>query len=186
MITVLLTSLYAFRFFFLIFYGEKPENLKVHKPEPIMRGVTFILAILVIVTGFIGPVFLNNHFEPMFRDSEYYNPLVYIPDLRHHPLALFNMIIVIGLIIIGFALSYRIYYRGPRTIMPSVRKNWTLTTCHTIIIEGFYLDTIYNKLVNLFMWFNWKLRKLQSGDLNYNMTEIGLVAIAIIIFVLLF
>ncbi|MFX0182345.1 MAG: NADH-quinone oxidoreductase subunit L [Candidatus Hodarchaeota archaeon] len=186
MITALLTSLYSFRFFFLIFYGERPEGLKVHKPGSIMRGVTFFLAILVVLTGFIGPTFLNNHFKPMFKNLDYHNPLVYIPDITHHPLAFINMIIVIGLIVIGFILSYRIYYKGPRTIMSTVQKNWALNACHTIIVEGFYLDTIYNEIIDLFMRLNWKLRKLQTGDLNFNMAEISLVAITIIIILLLF
>ncbi|MFX1284928.1 MAG: NADH-quinone oxidoreductase subunit L [Promethearchaeota archaeon] len=186
MITVILTSLYAFRLFFLIFYGKKSESLKVNKPGFIMRGVTSFLAILVVITGFIGPILLNTHFRPMFKNSEYHSPLIYIPDPLHQPLAFINMVIVIGLVIIGFGLSYHIYYKGPRTIMPTVQKNWILNAFHTIIIEGFYLDTIYNELIDLFMFLNWKLRKLQTGDLNFNMAGVGMIAILIIITLLLF
>lgn len=186
MITALLTSLYAFRLFFLIFYGKKPESLRVNKPGPIMRGVTIFLAILVVITGLIGPTFLNDHFKPMFENSDYHSPLVYIPDLMHQPLAFINMIIVIGLVIIGFIFCYHIYYKGPRTIMSTVRKNWILNACHTLATEGFYLDKINNELIDLFMWLNWKLRKLQTGDLNFNMAGIGIIATVIIITLLLF
>ena len=43
-----------------------------------------------------------------------------------------------------------------------------------------------NELIDLFIWLNWKLRKLQTGDLNYNMAGIGLIAIVLIIALLLF
>ncbi len=185
-ITAPLTAIYAFRFFFLIFYGEKPEKLKIYKPGPIMRGVTSSLAILVIATGFLGPILLNNYFEPMFEHVAYHNPLRYIPDLVHQPMAFFNMILAISLVAVGFTISYLIYYKGPRTIMPTVRKYWVLSAFYNIAEEGFYLDVLYNELLDLFMRFNWKLRKLQSGDLNYNTVGIVVVLLAILIVLLLF
>jgi NADH-quinone oxidoreductase subunit L len=122
MITAPLTAIYAFRFFFLIFYGEKPEELKIHKPGPIMQGVTSCLAILVVATGFLGPILLNSYFEPMFENVAYHNPLRYIPDIAHNPVAFFNMLLAIVLVVVGFTISYFIYYKGPRTVMPTVRK----------------------------------------------------------------
>ncbi|MHA2298314.1 MAG: NADH-quinone oxidoreductase subunit 5 family protein [Candidatus Hodarchaeales archaeon] len=182
LVTALITAIYAFRFFFLIFYGNKPEDLEVHKPGPLMRGITGLLAILVIVTGFLGPIFLNGYFAPMFDATHFHDPLKYIPVTTN---GLLSMTLVIMLVLIGIGLSYMIYYRGSRTIMPIVRKYSVLHVCHVIAREGFYLDAIYQGFQDLFMWFNWKLRKLQTGDLNYNLTLVSAVGL-ILILVLLF
>lgn len=184
-ITVLLTSLYAFRFFFLIFYGEKPENLLVHKPGTLMNGVNILLAIFVVVSGFVGPIFLNNLFEPILKKSDFSYALRYIPDFTNHPIAFISMIFVIVLVVLGFVSSYYVYYKGPRTVMETVQNNWILNTCHIIAVQGFYLDTIYTEIKNLFMWFNCKLQRLQTGNLNFNMAELGLVAITLIIAIIL-
>lgn len=179
-ITALLTAIYAFRFFFLIFYGEKPEGLEVHPAGPMMRGVTGLLALLVIVSGFIGPIFLNELFEHMFPGHDM--PLGYFPE---HTEAIIGALATIAIVILGVAVSYYIYYQGPRTVMPVVRKYRLLNACHIIAREGFYLDALYQGLQDLFMWANWKLRKLQTGDLNYNMSLLGLVGLTLAVIVLI-
>jgi NADH-quinone oxidoreductase subunit L len=178
-ITAFLTATYAFRFFFLIFYGEKPETLKVHKPGPIMRGVTGILAVLAIVTGFTAPFWFNDYFAPLIGEHEI------VALLPHNVEGWITLALVSILVALGIILSFIIYYQGSRTVMPVVRKYWILSACHAIAKEGFYLDRFYNSLIDLFHWTNWKLRKLQTGDLNYNVTLLGAVALAIIV-VLLF
>ncbi|MHA1450052.1 MAG: NADH-quinone oxidoreductase subunit 5 family protein [Candidatus Hodarchaeales archaeon] len=183
-VTALITAIYAFRFFFLIFYGEKPEGLDVHKPGIIMRGVTSLLALLVIVTGLIGPMFINSYFAPMFNSADYHNPAKYPWEILSNTNALISMVLVIGLIAVGFVISFMIYFKGKRTIMPLIKKYWLLHACHEIAKQGFYLDTIYQSFQDLFMWLNWKLRKLQTGDLNYNMSLVGLIGLFIVIFLL--
>lgn len=182
--TALMTAIYAFRFFFLIFYGEKPEGLEVHKPGIIMRGVTSFLALMVVVTGILGPVFINGHFSPMFEAADYHNPSKYPWDLLLDIPAMLSMDLVIVLIFVGIFISYMIYFKGKRTIMPLVNRFWILHACHEIAKEGFYLDTIYQSLQDLFMWLNWKLRKIQTGDLNYNMSLVGLIGLFMVIFLL--
>ncbi|MFW9996227.1 MAG: NADH-quinone oxidoreductase subunit L [Candidatus Odinarchaeota archaeon] len=184
-ITALITAIYAFRFFFLIFYGSKPEGLEVSKPGPAMRTVLVILMLLVFITGFFGPIFLNDYFQPMFSDTAvfetYTGPLAFIPG---QTASLMSMGLVIALVFVGIAISYQIYYRGSRTIMPIVKRYWILHACHVLAREGFYLDKIYDGIQHLFMWLNWKLRRLQSGDLNYNMSLVGVVGLFILVYML--
>ncbi|MFX1512496.1 MAG: NADH-quinone oxidoreductase subunit L [Promethearchaeota archaeon] len=181
-ITTFMTAMYSFRFFFLIFYGEKPEELKIETPGLIMRGITAILAVLVLITGFLGPLFLNDYFEPMFGHFEH-EPLHFIPE----DIALINFIIAVLLIIIGIVISFFLYYDDrPRTVMPIVRKNPLFNACYILAREGFYLDTIYQGLTDLFLWADWKLRKLQTGDLNYNMSLLGLVGLTVVLVLLVF
>ncbi|MFW9917686.1 MAG: proton-conducting transporter membrane subunit, partial [Candidatus Thorarchaeota archaeon] len=181
-ITALLTAIYAFRFFFLVFYGEKPEGLEVHPAGLVMRGVTGILALLVIVSGLIGPIFLNELFENMFAESGHDMPLGHFPESTE---AIIGALVTIAIVILGVAVSYYIYYLGPRTVMPVVRQYRLLNACHIIAREGFYLDAFYQGLQDLFMWADWKLRKLQTGDLNYNMSLLGLVGLTLAIIVLI-
>jgi NADH-quinone oxidoreductase subunit L len=181
-ITAFMTAIYSFRFFFLIFYGEKPEGLKVETPGLVMRGVTTILAFLVLVTGFLGPLFLNDYFEPMFDHFEH-DPLHFIPD----DIALLNFIIAVLLIVTGIVIGFLLYYDGrPRTVMPTIRKYMLLNACYILAREGFYLDKIYQGLTDLFLWADWKLRKLQTGDLNYNMSLLGLVGLTVVLVLLVF
>ncbi|MFX1534583.1 MAG: NADH-quinone oxidoreductase subunit L [Promethearchaeota archaeon] len=186
-VTALMTAIYAFRFFFLIFYGEKPEGLEVHKPGPLMRGITLGLAGTVIVTGILGPVLMNNFFAPMFQGLDYHNPLKYpwelLLDLAQYQMAFLSMLLVIALVIIGILFSYIVYVRGPRTTL-QWRKSRPINALYVIAREGFYLDALYQGGQDLFMWLNWKLRPIQSGDLNYNMTLVGIVGLGIMVFLL--
>ncbi|NHJ01068.1 MAG: NADH-quinone oxidoreductase subunit L [Candidatus Heimdallarchaeota archaeon] len=178
-ITAFMTAVYAFRFFFLIFYGEKPADLKVHTPGPIMHGVTGLLGGLVIVTGFTTPLWFNAYFEPMFEGYNLH--LAIIPSALE---GWVTLTIVTAMVALGIGLSYLIYFKGDRTIMPTVRKYWILNVSHTIAKEGFYLDRLYSSLIDLFHWGNWKLRNLQTGDLNYNMSLLGAVALTITVILL--
>ncbi|MHA1972740.1 MAG: NADH-quinone oxidoreductase subunit 5 family protein [Candidatus Hodarchaeales archaeon] len=185
-VTAFMTAAYAFRFFFLIFYGEKPEGLEVHTPGMIMRSVTSFLAVLAIVTGFTASFWINDFFKPLFEwytNLEFHGPVKLLPEFGLNP-ATYTLIAAVLVIALGFFISYSIYYKGSRTIMPTVKRFWILNVCYVIAKEGFYLDRFYNSLIDLFHWANWKLRQLQTGDLNYNMSLLSAVALAIFVILL--
>lgn len=183
--TAFMTAFYSFRFFFLIFYGEKPEGLKVHPPGIIMRGIVIILAGLVIVTGIGGVIWLNSHFDSAFLWDSI--GLHYEDTLTILPKDWFGPILITSLVFIGMGLAYLLYYTGkPRTAMPIIKKYMVLNAAYVIAKEGFYLDAFYQGVQDLFLWLNWRLRKLQTGDLNYNVSLIGLIIVALITLMVLF
>lgn len=184
LVTALMTAMYAFRFFFLIFYGEKPADLKVHPPGPIMKGITGLLAGLVILTGIGGVFFLNDYFHALFTKygiTDYLGPLAFFPGTFEGIVTLFLAVVLVA---IGIFISYTIYFKGNRTVMPIVKKNIALNFCYVVAKEGFYLDRLYTTMIGFFHWANWKLRNLQTGDLNINMSLLGAVALSVVVLLL--
>jgi len=184
-LTAGLTAAYSIRLFLLVFMGKKSEGLRVHKPGNLMTGVVVVLAGFTVITGFLGP-FITSFFNPM---REYFS---FTHTFAHYALALLPSaetliptIITLSCIVIGGLISYMLYKDGTKEIK-FVKKNVYLRSLQTLAAEGFYLDHFYqwcqNGLMNIFWWF----RKLQTGDLNYNFSLIGLVILAVMVVFLFF
>jgi len=185
-LTAGLTAAYSIRLFFLVFMGNKSEGLEVHKPGNLMTGVVVVLAGFTVITGFLAPI-VTGFFDHM---QTYFSSLTF--DVGHYALVLlpsdetiFPTIITLGCIMVGGLISYLLYKDGAKEIA-FVKKNVYLRSLQTLAAEGFYLDHFYqwcqNGLMNIFWWF----RKLQTGDLNYNFSLIGLVIIAAMVVFLFF
>ncbi|MCK4848159.1 MAG: hypothetical protein KAT16_03965, partial [Candidatus Heimdallarchaeota archaeon] len=184
-LTAGLTAAYSIRLFLLVFIGKKPDGLEVHKPGNFMTGVVVVLAGFTVVTGFLAP-FVTSFFDHM---QTYFS---FSHDFGHYALALLPSaetiiptIITLSCIMVGGLISYMLYKDGTKEIT-FVKKNVYLRSLQTLAAEGFYLDHFYqwcqNSLMNIFWWF----RKLQTGDLNYNFSLIGLVIIAAMVVFLFF
>ncbi|MHA1220596.1 MAG: NADH-quinone oxidoreductase subunit 5 family protein, partial [Candidatus Heimdallarchaeota archaeon] len=189
-LTAGLTAAYSIRLFFLVFMGKKTEGLTVHKPGRLMTGVVVVLAGFTVLTGFLAP-FVTTFFDYMqtyfvqtyssFSHSFEHYALALLPSAE----TIIPTIITLSCIAVGGVTSYMLYKNGAKEIT-FVKKNVYLRSLQTLAAEGFYLDQFYqwcqNSLMNIFWWF----RKLQTGDLNYNFSLIGLVIIAVMVVFLFF
>ena len=167
-LTAFLTALYASRMFFMIFHG-KNRGAHVHKPKYIMRITLGILAVLVVVTGFIieGPLhnFLTGHHDPYVLIHVEYAPFF----------------IALGAILLGIGLAYLLYGKG-QTEVGIIEKTKAFKAVRTFVANGFYIDHLYNIIfVKPVFWIGQKLSFLKTGKLNWNMILGSILATAAIV-----
>ncbi|MCG3224449.1 MAG: hypothetical protein H7647_08280 [Candidatus Heimdallarchaeota archaeon] len=168
-LTAFITALYATRMFLMIFHG-KNRGAKVHKPKYIMRITLGILAVLVVVTGFLieGP--LHNLF------SGHADPYVLIRDFEAVP-----FLCALGAIILGVGLAFLLYGKG-QTEVSFIENNKVLKACRTFVANGYYIDHLYNLIIiKPVFWIGEQLSFLKTGKINWNMLLGSAVAIAAIV-----
>lgn len=119
---VVLTALYSFRLFFMVFHGEErmdKETWHHLKESPIVVWLPLvILAIPSVVLGFIivGPILFEGHFASSIYvlekhdvllqlGADYHGPLGFILHAFKHPLVL--SLLILGFLIAWFAYSYK-------------------------------------------------------------------------------
>ena len=174
-LTAFLTALYAARMFFMIFHG-KNRGVKVHKPKYIMRITLGILAVLVVVTGFLieGP--LHNLF------SGHADPYELIRDFKVVP-----FISAFGAIILGVGLAFLLYGKG-QTEVSFIEDNKMMKACREIVANGYYIDHLYNLIIiKPIFWIGKQLSFLKTGKINWNMllgSAVAIVAIAVLVMVM--
>lgn len=168
-LTAFITALYAARMFFMIFHG-KNRGAKVHKPKYIMRITIGILAVLVVVTGFLieGP--LHNLF------SGHADPYALIRDFEVVP-----FISALVAIILGVGTAFLLYGKG-QTEISIIENNKVLKACRTFVANGYYIDHLYNLIIiKPVFWIGKQLSFLKTGKINWNMLLGSAVAIAAIV-----
>ncbi|MCK5304295.1 MAG: hypothetical protein KAJ72_03530, partial [Candidatus Heimdallarchaeota archaeon] len=174
-LTAFITALYAARMFLMIFHG-KNRGAKVHKPKYIMRITLGILAVLVVVTGFLieGP--LHNLF------SGYADPYVLIRDFEVIP-----FVCALGAIILGVGLAFLLYGKG-QTEVAFVENNKVLKACRTFVANGYYIDHLYNLIIiKPVFWIGEQLSFLKTGKINWNMllgSAVAITAIVVLVMVM--
>lgn len=174
-LTAFITALYAARMFFIIFHG-KNRGAKVHKPKYIMRITIGILAVLVVVTGFLieGP--LHNLF------SGHADPYVLIRDFEVVP-----FISALVAIILGVGTAFLLYGKG-QTEISIIENNKVLKACRTFVANGYYIDHLYNLIIiKPIFWIGKQLSFLKTGKINWNMllgSAVAIVAIVVLVMVM--
>ncbi len=174
-LTAFITALYAARMFFIIFHG-KNRGAKVHKPKYIMRITIGILAVLVVVTGFLieGP--LHNLF------SGHADPYVLIRDFEVVP-----FISALVAIILGVGTAFLLYGKG-QTEISIIENNKVLKACRTFVANGYYIDHLYNLIIiKPVFWIGKQLSFLKTGKINWNMllgSAVAIVAIVVLVMVM--
>ncbi len=174
-LTAFITALYAARMFFMIFHG-KNRGAKVHKPKYIMRITIGILAVLVVVTGFLieGP--LHNLF------SGHADPYVLIRDFEVVP-----FISALVAIILGVGTAFLLYGKG-QTEISIIENNKVLKACRTFVANGYYIDHLYNLIIiKPIFWIGKQLSFLKTGKINWNMllgSAVAIVAIVVLVMVM--
>ncbi len=176
-LTAFITALYATRMFLMIFHGEN-RGAKVHKPKYIMRITLGILAVLVVVTGFLieGP--LHNLFSGHADSYVLINPDTFeaVPFLC-----------ALGAIILGVGLAFLLYGKG-QTEVSFIENNKVLKACRTFVANGYYIDHLYNLIIiKPIFWIGEQLSFLKTGKINWNMllgSAVAITAIVVLVMVM--
>ncbi len=189
-ITAGLTAAYSIRLYLMVFMGEKSQNLEVNKPGPFMTGVVVVLAGFTVITGFFAPI-VTLSFDKMQTYFTISNP-TFFHTFSHYELVLLPTsetivptFFALSCVTIGVLTSYILYKDGSKEIV-FIKKNIYLKSLQTLAAEGFYIDHFFQWCQNIIMNIFWWLRKLQTGDLNYNFSLIGLVILAVMLMFLFF
>lgn len=196
-LTAGMTAFYSFRLVFVTFWGESrvdPHHADhVHEPAKVVTVPLIVLAVLSIVTGYIGiPEFLQH----AFPGSE---------GAGHHgPAATVIMIAATLVGLIGIGLAYLFYVKSP-DIPERLMTQWSML--YRLSLNKWYVDEAYNKtIVNPtfriadymwkkfdiaiidnavngvargFAWWGWVARFIQTGETqNY---ALGMTVGAVII-----
>ncbi|HEX2055594.1 MAG TPA: NADH-quinone oxidoreductase subunit L [Nitrospiraceae bacterium] len=206
LLTAGLTAFYSFRLVFVTFWGTSRVDLHhaghVHEPSPTMTVPLMVLALLSIVTGYLGiPGFL----APVFSSGA--------EGALHHEGAAALMIMAaasaVGLLGIGAA--YYIYVANP-SLPDQLARRWR--SLYELSFHKWYVDELYdrsfvrptfalaqglwnridvnvidaavNGVARAVAWGGWFLRLVQSGQIQHYALGMALGTVVILTVFILF
>ena len=186
LLTALLTAFYSFRLVFVTFWGQSrvdPHHANdIHEPSPSMTVPLVILAILSIVTGYLGiPEFL----APVLQGSA--------AGLHHEGSVAWGMMLAATTMgLIGIAAAYLVYVKLPelpdrlaqqwQTLYRLSFHKWYVDEAydHTVVRPTFRLaerlwskvdvnviDGAVNGVARAFAWGGWLMRAIQTGQAQH-------------------
>jgi NADH-quinone oxidoreductase subunit L len=205
LLTALMTAFYSFRLVFVTFWGpshvDHHHAAHVREPSKTMTIPLIILAILSIVTGYLGiPGFL----EPMFATGSG-------ETLHHGDSALFIMGLATAMGLLGIAGAYYVYVLNP-SLPDRLARQWQ--TAYRLSLNKWYLDEAYDRSVvrptfaaatelwkrvdvtvidgavngvaRAIAWGGWLLRLIQSGQTQHYALGMALGAVVVLTLFIMF
>ena len=199
LLTALLTAFYSFRLVFVTFWGPSHVDhhlaVQVHEPSNTMTIPLIILALLSIVTGYLGiPGFL----EPMFATESG-------GSAHHGSGTIVIMFLATAMGLLGIAGAYYVY-----VLNPSLPDRWAQRwrTAYQLSLNKWYVDETYdrsivrptltaamelwkhvdvtvidgavNGVARAIAWGGWLLRLVQSGQTQHYALGMALGAVVIL------
>ena len=166
MMTALLTPLYTFRLFFIVFLGGSTGEDREIRPVPrLMVWILWPLAVLSLLSGLLNLPAIWSGKEWL---AEYLSPVAgSIPHLSVSPGLEWAMEMVTGLFALGMAvLAYFLYVPTPIAVRRSL---------HELLFSGFYLDRLYQQVIarpyQTIAKFSWL--KIDEGSLDGGVDQAG-------------
>ncbi len=200
----LLTSLYAFRLVFLVFFGSRQDAPTVTRFSRVMLAPMVLLAVGAVASGWIqmparwgGPTFFTDFLEPVLP----------LPPTREGGFAgsVTASVIVVVVSVAGIYLAYLFFSRRPAPVRRLAARP-AFGRLATFALGGWGLDRLYDAVfVRPFLWLarkgkgdiidkalfvvallaqslNEVLRRTQSGRLRY---YLAVAAFGVVVFVAL-
>ncbi len=198
LVTALMTAFYSFRLVFVTFWGPShvdPHHAgHVHEPSKTITLPLIILAVLSILTGYLGiPEFL----EPMFETSA--------GGADHEGGAAIGiMVVATGMGLLGIAGAYYVYVLNPalpdrfarrwQSLYQASLNKWYVDEAYdrTIVRPTFFaatelwkrvdvnvIDGAVNGVARAIAWGGWFLRLMQSGQAQHYALGMALGAVAL-------
>lgn len=204
LLTALMTAFYSFRLVFVTFWGpsrvDPHHAAHIHEPSRTMTVPLLILAVLSVVTGYLGiPSFL----EPVFSTGG--------ESSGHHGSAGTGIMIVATLTgLLGIAAAYYVYVRNPglpdrfaqrwRTLYQGSLNKWYVDEAYDRVfvrptfaaasqlwnrVDVGMIDGAVNGVARAVAWGGWFLRLIQSGQTQHYALAmaLGIVVIATVFLV---
>ena len=205
LVTALMTAFYSFRLVFVTFWGPShvdPQHAAhIHEPSKTMTVPLMILAVLSIVTGYLGiPEFLG----PMFETGA--------TGTTHEGGAAFGiMVVATGMGLAGIAAAYYVYVLKP-AIPDQFARRWQ--SLYQASLHKWYVDEAYDRTIvrptlsaatelwkrmdvhvidgavngvaRAIAWGGWLLRLTQSGQTQHYALGMALGVVVILTVFLIF
>jgi NADH-quinone oxidoreductase subunit L len=191
--TAFLTAFYSFRLVFMAFWGEPRgasssshahgQGHSVHEPSWVMTGPLIVLALLSVVTGYLG---IDGFLAPVFPNR---GEAVGTHD---QPIATVIMLVATLVSIAGIALAYLLYVKSPG-LPDRLAEHWA--ALYRLSFNKFYIDDAYDRVIvrptfqlaevlwkevdvglidgavngvaRAIAWMGWLMRLLQSGQTQH-------------------
>lgn len=181
-LTAGMTAFYSFRLVFVTFWGEScvdPAHAgHVHEPSKVVTVPLLVLAVLSIVTGYIGiPEFLQHAFPGIEGDG------------HHGPAAMGIMIMATLAGLIGIGIAYLFYVKTPglpdrlmtqwETLYQGSLNKWYVDEAYDKVfvnptftmadqmwkkVDIAIIDNAVNGVARGFAWWGWVTRFIQTGE----------------------
>jgi NADH-quinone oxidoreductase subunit L len=205
LLTALMTAFYSFRLVFVTFWGPSrvdPHHAgHVHEPSKTMTVPLIVLAVLSIVTGYLGiPGFLESVFATGAGESPH-----------HAGGAIGIMILATAMGLLGIAGAFYVYVMNPRLPDQLARQwqalyqgslnKWYVDEAYdrTVVRPTFFMadelwkkidvgiiDGAVNGVARAIAWGGWLLRLVQSGQMQHYALGMALGVVVILTVFLIF
>ncbi|WP_026672820.1 NADH-quinone oxidoreductase subunit L [Alkalihalobacterium bogoriense] len=135
LITALLTAIYMFRLFFLVFIGKpQQDHSKVHESPAIMTIPMIVLAVLAVVSGFVHTHWFGTFLGDWLSDSPWARGHVYV----HDPGWIMPVAVVVSLS--GIFIAWLLYGKKSISRESVISTNSGL---YQMVANKFYFDEFY-------------------------------------------
>ncbi len=144
LIGALLTGIYSFRVFFLVFYGERDHEISAY-PGSLMKLSLAILAVFSIIAGFVEMPEVILHYDPwgaMFRTVFPKTPFDLARSTHNAEWSLISISAFESFI--GIYIAY--LYMTRRRWSEAFGKTTTGKVVHSFLKSGFGFDWIYDRI----------------------------------------
>ncbi|WP_209123348.1 NADH-quinone oxidoreductase subunit L [Alkalihalobacillus sp. BA299] len=136
LITALLTAIYMFRLFFMVFTGKpRADQSKVHESPAIMTVPMTVLGILAIISGFVHTHWFGTFLGDWLSDSPWTRGHVDV----HDPGWIMPVAILVSLL--GIFIAWLIYGKG----IISREKLAQDSSMYILLYNKYYIDELYNR-----------------------------------------
>ncbi|MDN5361714.1 MAG: NADH-quinone oxidoreductase subunit [Moorella sp. (in: firmicutes)] len=150
-----LTAFYMFRLIFVAFFGDRRAGLHAHESPLTMTVPLVILAVLSVVSGFVGAPFVSHGFSSF----------VYYGEPHHVEPNYMVMLLSTVVALAGIGLAWLLYGR-PSDVPEQLVQRYR--SIYTLLVNKYYIDEVYMWLfhrvaLGLAQAFNWNDRHVVDG-----------------------
>ncbi|WP_216829935.1 NADH-quinone oxidoreductase subunit L [Alkalihalobacterium elongatum] len=136
LVTALLTAIYMFRLFFMVFTGKpRGDQSKVHESPAIMTIPMMVLGVLAVVSGFVHTHWFGTFLGDWLSDSPWTRGHTYL----HDPGWIMPVAILVSLL--GIFIAWLIYGKG----IISRERLAHDSSLYMVLYNKYYIDELYNR-----------------------------------------
>lgn len=188
-VTAVITVFYSFRMIGLVFYGEESDYIKKLKAEHKLHDAPLVMKIPLIVLA-AATVIVGFLFEPiqgiLEGEAINYNNLVeMIGEYVYHSLVSPLLLLTLVIISVGFLPAWFVFIARKADPEKIIEGNIVLRAIYGFLVNRWYFNAIYYRIVNCVKGFSNHVRKIQTGIANINMLYMVLALVIMLISLLL-